>query len=191
MIPVMWHMPSIWQAAIVFIEQCFQTPVQGNMCWLTWSTCQKSQVEGGEAQERVILVPRHIWEPLELLTTLPCLCLMSEIMCSLKRVKGTCLEIHLHITSQLVTKHSNHSSSYWSERGLDWLVKSFLSYVFHSGDLILSVCAKSLQSCPTLQPCGLSPLGSSVHAILQAGILEWVAMPLLLSSSLTLATLRA
>ena len=36
------------------------------------------------------------------LTTLPCLCLMSEMVCSLKRVKGACLEIHLHITSQLV-----------------------------------------------------------------------------------------
>ena len=37
--------------------------------------------------------------------------------------------------------------------------------------------AKSLQSCPTL--CDLldySPLGSSVHGILQAVILEWVAM---------------
>ena len=38
--------------------------------------------------------------------------------------------------------------------------------------------AKSLQSCPTLcNPMGYSPLGSSVHGILQARILEWVAMP--------------
>ena len=38
--------------------------------------------------------------------------------------------------------------------------------------------AKSLQSCPTLcdfMDC--SPLGSSVHGILQAWTLEWVAMP--------------
>ena len=38
--------------------------------------------------------------------------------------------------------------------------------------------AKSLQSCWTL--CNLldcSPSGSSVHRILQARILEWVAMP--------------
>ena len=39
-------------------------------------------------------------------------------------------------------------------------------------------CAKSLQLCPTL--CDMtdrSPPGSSVHGILQAKILEWVAMP--------------
>ena len=39
-------------------------------------------------------------------------------------------------------------------------------------------CAKSLQLCPTLQdPMDCSPLGSSVHGILQARILEWVALP--------------
>ena len=37
--------------------------------------------------------------------------------------------------------------------------------------------AKSLQSCPTLwESTGCSPLGSSVHGILQARILEWVAI---------------
>ena len=40
------------------------------------------------------------------------------------------------------------------------------------------VCAKSLQSCPTLcDPVDCSPTGSSVHGILQARILERVAMP--------------
>ena len=41
----------------------------------------------------------------------------------------------------------------------------------------LCVCTKSIQSCPTL--CHLmdrSPPGTSVHGILQARILEWVAM---------------
>ena len=38
--------------------------------------------------------------------------------------------------------------------------------------------AKSLQSCLTLcDPIGCNPLGSSVHRIFQARILEWVAMP--------------
>ena len=42
----------------------------------------------------------------------------------------------------------------------------------------VSVSAKSLQSCPTLcNPMSCSPPGSSVHGILQARILEWVAMP--------------
>ena len=37
---------------------------------------------------------------------------------------------------------------------------------------------KLLQSCPTLcDPMDRSPTGSSVHGILQARILEWVAMP--------------
>ena len=42
----------------------------------------------------------------------------------------------------------------------------------------ISFCAKSLQSCLTLcHPMDYSPPGSSVHGILQARILEWVAMP--------------
>ena len=40
------------------------------------------------------------------------------------------------------------------------------------------MCAKSLQSCPTLcDSMDCSPLDSSIHGILQARILEWVAMP--------------
>ena len=40
------------------------------------------------------------------------------------------------------------------------------------------VCAKLLQSCPTLcDPMDCSPPGSSVRGIVQVRILEWVAMP--------------
>ena len=40
------------------------------------------------------------------------------------------------------------------------------------------LCAKLLQLCLTLHnPMDYSPPGSSVHGILQARILEWVAMP--------------
>ena len=40
------------------------------------------------------------------------------------------------------------------------------------------MCAKLLQSCLTLyNPVACNPSGSSVHGILQARILEWVAMP--------------
>ena len=43
---------------------------------------------------------------------------------------------------------------------------------------LLCMHAKSLQSCPTLcKPMDYSPPGSSVHGILQARKLEWVAMP--------------
>ena len=44
--------------------------------------------------------------------------------------------------------------------------------------MLSCVCAKSLQSCPTLcDPMDYSPPGFSVHGILQARIVEWVAMP--------------
>ena len=44
--------------------------------------------------------------------------------------------------------------------------------------------AKSLQSCSTLcDPIDCSPPGSCVHGILQARILEWVAMPSFWGSS--------
>ena len=44
------------------------------------------------------------------------------------------------------------------------------------------VCAKSLQSCPTLcDPKDYSPPGSSVHGILQARILEQAATPFSMS----------
>ena len=43
---------------------------------------------------------------------------------------------------------------------------------------LLTLRAKSLQSWPILcNPMDCSPAGSSVHGILQARILEWVAMP--------------
>ena len=45
-------------------------------------------------------------------------------------------------------------------------------------DRTLCLYAKSLQSCPTLcNTMDCSPLSSSVHGILQARILEWVATP--------------
>ena len=45
-------------------------------------------------------------------------------------------------------------------------------------NMCVCVCVKLLQSCLTLcDPMDHSPPGSSVHAILQARILEWVAMP--------------
>ena len=52
-----------------------------------------------------------------------------------------------------------------------WGMKSYNAY-------FQMVCAKSLQSCPTLcDPMDHSQPGSSVHGALQARILEWAAMP--------------
>ena len=48
----------------------------------------------------------------------------------------------------------------------------------------MCMCAKSLQLCLTLcDPMDCSPPGSSVHGILQAKILEWVAVPFSRASS--------
>ena len=45
------------------------------------------------------------------------------------------------------------------------------------GCFAAAAAAKSLQSCPTLcDPVDYSPPGSSVHGILQARILEWIAL---------------
>ena len=58
----------------------------------------------------------------------------------------------------------------------------WLTYFFRI--LYIGMCAKSLQSCLTLcNPLDCSPPGSSVHGILQARILEWVAMPFSRGSS--------
>ena len=49
---------------------------------------------------------------------------------------------------------------------------------------VLFVCAKLLQSYLTLcNPMDSSPPGSFVHGILQARVLEWVAMPFSRESS--------
>ena len=60
-----------------------------------------------------------------------------------------------------------------SETCFYWYVKDFEEF-----STTVCVHAKSLQSCPTLyDPMDCSPLGFSVHGILQARILAWVAMP--------------
>ena len=47
----------------------------------------------------------------------------------------------------------------------------------HQGRAMTVLCAKSLQSCSTLcDPMDSSPPGSSFHGILQARILQWVAI---------------
>ena len=62
---------------------------------------------------------------------------------------------------------------------LNFILKWYILVLY-----MLYMCAKSLQSCPT--PCNTmdhSVPGSFVHGILQAKILEWVAMPFSRGSS--------
>ena len=51
-------------------------------------------------------------------------------------------------------------------------------FTWNYQNIVNWLCAESLQSCLSLcNPMGCSPLGSSVHGILQARTLEWFAMP--------------
>ena len=59
-------------------------------------------------------------------------------------------------------------------RAAIWSSPPLISTVQHSSE---HTCAKLLQSCLTLRnPMDCSPPGSSVHGILQARILDWVAI---------------
>ena len=58
-----------------------------------------------------------------------------------------------------------------------WL-HNILSHTHTYVYVYVCMCAKSFQSCPTIwNPMDCSPSDSSVHRILQARILEWIAMP--------------
>ena len=78
---------------------------------------------------------------------------------------------------QVTLQHSRHLKSClkWLEAPLCLCLCIFIPRVC----VCVCMCVyKSLQSCPTLcDPLDCSPPGSSVHGILQARILEWVAMP--------------
>ena len=73
----------------------------------------------------------------------------------------------------LLIKHNfNNLLSNWKLQSIVFSNICFRNY------LQVLCCDKSLQSFPTLfDPMDCSPPGSSIHGILQARILEWVAMP--------------
>ena len=64
-------------------------------------------------------------------------------------------------------------------------IYSALKYILYITYITLcAVLCLVTHSCPTLcNPMDYSPSGSSVHGILQARILEWVAMPSSMESS--------
>ena len=84
---------------------------------------------------------------------------------------------YTYLQSRLFTETAGTFSSYlWIFRvspKCDPFVPWFLNNFYQC-----AVCANSLQSCPTLcTPMNCTPLGTFVHGILQARMLEWVAMP--------------
>ena len=90
---------------------------------------------------------------------------------------------YTYLQSRLFTETAGTFSSYlWIFRvspKCDPFVPWFLNNFYQC-----AVCANSLQSCPTLcTPMNCTPLGAFVHGILQARMLEWVAMPFSRGSS--------
>ena len=80
------------------------------------------------------------------------------------------------------TKARGHKKSSGGDRYAYYLdfgsVIMGICLCLNSSVYIHCVCTKSLQSCPTLcDPMNFNPPGSSIHGILQARILEWIAMP--------------
>ena len=86
------------------------------------------------------------------------------------------LEVLLRSEAELKTNPTNSDSSHIINGGLKhWKT---LNVIFCSLILQLKVKVKITQVCPILcDPMNYSPPGSSVHGILQARRLEWVAMP--------------
>ena len=87
----------------------------------------------------------------------------------------------LNIWSLLgVPSLSGHLPCGWLVPELEEIALFRCCSLFYQGDWILpaaAAAAKSLQSCPTLcNPIDSSPPGSAVPRILQAGVLEWIAI---------------
>jgi len=73
---------------------------------------------------------------------------------------------------------------YNSKKNMDNSLKRILKWYFYWYFQHMSMCVLVAQSCLTLcNPMDCSPPGSSVHGILQARILEWVAIPFSRGSS--------
>ena len=77
--------------------------------------------------------------------------------------------IQLCATPQTAAHHAPLSLGFSKARILEWVAISFSNACMH---------AKSLQLCPTLcDPMDSNSPGSSVHRILYARILKWIAFP--------------
>ena len=78
-----------------------------------------------------------------------------------------------YLQNKQIHRHRKQSNGYHSGKGVGWDKPGIWNYQIQTA----AAAAKSLQSCPTLcDPMDGSPPGSPVPGILQARILEWVAI---------------
>ena len=79
--------------------------------------------------------------------------------------------------SLLCLLHCKQLLYHWATRAVLWLPYTCIFLLLILPFLNLLICVLVTQSCLTLcDPMDYSPVGSSVHGILQARILEWVAI---------------
>ena len=92
----------------------------------------------------------------------------------------TCIYVSLnHFVVQLKLTQNCETNTHYVSAHVCTGAQSLRSWLFVTPWTVADVCmgAQSLRSCLTLcDPMNCSPPGSSVHGILQARILEWVAM---------------
>ena len=88
----------------------------------------------------------------------------------------------IFFTEETALERSGNSSKSWSNSGTG--TPTSHQETLQPRMLLGCVCAQSLQLCLTLcDPMGCRPPGPSVHGILQARVLVWVAMPAFEGSS--------
>ena len=95
-----------------------------------------------------------------------------------------CLNISEYLYFKKILNSGSHVfhmhicfTTFFQQYSFDIRILSIFNYVYTHIHIYIHMHAESLKSCPVLcKPMDCSPPGSSVHGILQASILEWVAI---------------
>ena len=162
----------LWWSVLQMIAQSVQSLSRVRLLATPWTTARQASLS--------ITNSRSSTKPMSIESVIPSnhlilyrpLLLLPSIFPSIRVFSN---ESALHIRWPKYWSFSFNISLTNEHPGLMDFRMDWLDLVAVQGTLYL--CAKSFQSCPTLcDPVGCSPPGSSGHGILQARILEWVAM---------------